>query len=268
MLAGEYFFHNLIRRYTIAFAKIFSDIYIHRTDPYDIVEQSIKIPLTQASKKKFYYQLMQYVDPTVRPIAILLPRISFVLTNLQYAPERQKNTKNTYRKSDANIPAKMLRFFEPSPWNYQFSMTLWAINEADIHQILEQILPFFTPHYTIAITEIPALGFIRDVPVELTSSNLDLSLESGEDSRDRVVKWDLSFTAQGFLYKQIADSAIIKKTIVKLRDIDDMDAYDPYTFYTEEQEVVPWTALESDNWELRRTITEEGSTKVITEPKP
>lgn len=268
MLAGEYFFHNLIRRYTIGFAKVFSDLYIRRTDPYDIVEQTIKVPLNQAAKQKFYYQLLQYVDPTIRPFSILLPRISFVMTGIQYDNSRQKNTKNTYRKTDANDANKMLRFFEPSPWNFQYSMTIWAINMEDINQILEQILPFFTPHYTISINEIPSLGFSRDVPIELTNSSLDLSIESGEDTKDRIIKWDLSFTVQGYLYKHISDPAIIKKVFIKIRDLDAIDAYDPYTFMEQTTEVEPWSSIESDDWQLRRTIVEDGKTKVITEDKP
>jgi hypothetical protein len=272
MLAGTYFYHGIIRRYAIAFGTIFSNLYVQRADPYGVVEtQSIKVPLIQASKRKFYEQLKQYAEKQNDPFSILLPRMSFILTNLSPDPSRKKNLKNAYRVADPTVtdPDKMIRFFEPSPWNFSYSLAMWAVNESDCQQLIEQICPFFDPTYMISVNEMPTLGIKRVTPVDLTSGpNYNLQLESGEDTRDRIVQWDLSFTLKGYLYKQNVESSIIKKTIMKIRDIDDLDSADPYTWWEEEQEVIPWEAEEGDDWHITRTNIQEGKTTVVTEDKP
>ena len=267
MLNSTYFFHNIIRRYTIALGSLFTNIYVRRTDPYAVVEtQSIKVPLHQSSKKKFYMQLMQYANKVNDPFSILLPRISYYMTSMDFDTSRKKNSKNSYRTMDSSVTDsnKMIKFFEPSPWNFHFSMTVWAINESDNNQIIEQILPYFEPHCFISVNEMPTLGISRSVSVELTGVNRNLNLDSGEDTNDRTIQWDLSFTMKGFLYKANVEADIIKRTIVKIRDLDAEDAYDPYTWWEQELEVTPWDSEEDDEWDLTQTIIEDGVTKTST----
>jgi len=266
MPSSTYFFHNIIRRYTIALGSIFTNIYIQRADPYDVIEtQSIKVPLHQSSKDKFYYQLMQYANKVNDPFSILLPRISYYMTSMNFASERKKNSLNAYR-TDGGLtdPNKMIKFFEPSPWDFHFSMTVWALHESDNNQIIEQILPYFEPHLFISVNEMPTLGISRKVSVELNSVNRNLNLDSGEDTNNRTIQWDLSFTLKGFLYKANVEADVIKKTIVKIRDYDAMDAYDAYTWWEQDLEVTPWEAEEDDEWVLTQTIIQDGITKTST----
>jgi len=157
MLATEFFWHQTIRRYTLAFGLVFSDIYIKRSHPYDVVLDSFKIPITQASKQKFYLQLMQDASESNRPFGILLPRISFMLSSISYDQERQKNVTNRYMKTLENAITPSYNF-EPSPWNFHYDMTLWTANEHDAHQAIEQILPYFTPFYMLTINELPTFN--------------------------------------------------------------------------------------------------------------
>jgi len=271
MLSPTFFFNQTIRRYTLAFGKIFSNVYVHRMDPYSTVYDTFKVPLHQASKKKFYLQLLQNTGPdNLKAISILLPRISFVLTNVAYDASRQRNQTNTYKKFDDTDVNKVLRLFEPVPYNFNYSMTVWTINEVDGHQIIEQILPYFSPFYTITVNEIPELGIKRDVPLELNTSNYDLNIDSGEDTNMRLVKWDFSFTMKGYLYKAIdpGNYAIIKRVIVKLLDYESIGDEDPYTYMTHSEEVEPWESLESDDWHILKKVTVEGVTTETIEEKP
>lgn len=266
---NTHFFHRLIRRYSIALASVFTDIYVQRTDPYDdSVEDSFKVPLTQASKQKFYHQLIQYPNIHNQPFSVLLPRISFILTSVARDSERMRNPVNSYRKAIADDPSNCIKFFQPIPYDFHYSMAVWSVNEDDAHQIIEQILAYFTPHLSITVNEMPTLGIKRSVPIEMTSCSYSPDYESGEDFKTRLITWTLNFTLKGYMYKQNVDSAIIKRTIVKVRDLDDIDSEDPYTYWEQEYEVVPWESLEDDPWELQKTTIQDGITKITMEDKP
>jgi hypothetical protein len=268
MLAGEYFNLKTIRRYTLAFAKVFSNIYVEREDPYSVVQQSFRVPLTQSSKRKFWIQLKQDSAGYDRSIAILLPRICFVLTNISLDVDRKKNSINRYKKSDPTDENKMLSCFEPMPWNLQYSMTIWSTSESDSHQILEQILPYFDPNYAITVNELPEFGIKRSIPIELNDVSYDLSMDLTEDAGSvRVVLWNLNFTLKGYLYKPIKSAAIIKKVTTRLWS--PLQEEDPYCIFTEVDELEPSDAYSTEDWHIKQTVTSEGKTteKIVEKPE-
>ena len=123
----DYFYKGLIRKYTIAFGKLLTDFYIHRDDVYGVTQQEIRVPLTYASKEKFItvYKQENRQD-TIRPPSILLPRMSYVLTSIEYDEERKTNQmlvySNKYSQKDTNGDFT----FNPIPYNFGFSVSIWT----------------------------------------------------------------------------------------------------------------------------------------------
>jgi hypothetical protein len=265
MLSNSFFFHQSLRRYTLAFGLVFTNLEVQRSDAYSVVQNAFRVPITQASKQKFYLQLMQDATVSNRPFNVLLPRISFIMSSMSYDSDRQKNQTNKYSKTTVD---DTLYTFEPSPWNFTYNMTIWTANEHDGHQIIEQILPYFTPFYMLTVNELPSFNISRSVPLELSSISRDVNAESGEDTNIRTIKWDLSFTLKGYLYKPIKSGAnIIKKVVTRVHDLDDIEE-DAYSYFIEQDVVYPWESIESDDWTINQTITEDDVTRTINLPKP
>ena len=81
---GKYFYNEGMRRMTIAFGQIFNNIQIKRTNASGNVIQSIPVPLAYGPKEKFLVRLDQQADLENREFAIVLPRMSFEISEIKY----------------------------------------------------------------------------------------------------------------------------------------------------------------------------------------
>ena len=59
----------------------------------------------------------------------------------------------------------------PVPYNINFTLYILAKNSDDALQIVEQILPFFQPDYTITMKDNPDMGTVKDIPVISSSAS-------------------------------------------------------------------------------------------------
>ena len=57
----------------------------------------------------------------------------------------------------------------PVPYNVEFQLYVMAKQSDDALQIVEQILPYFQPDYTVTINDNTDMGIKRDVPLVLNS---------------------------------------------------------------------------------------------------
>ena len=81
-----------------------------------------------------------------------------------------------------------------------------AKNQEDALQCVEQILPFFTPAYTLTINAVPAMGIKDDFPLILESLTYEDDYE-GDFSSRRILLYTLRFTAKTYLFGSIADTS-------------------------------------------------------------
>ena len=89
-------------------------------------------------------------------------------------------------------------------------------NQDDGTQILEQILPHFTPEFTVTLNTIADMGIKTDVPVILNSASVEDQYD-GDFATRRAIVWSLAFMMKGFIYPDIKDnSAVIKKVVTDL----------------------------------------------------
>ena len=215
---GEHFYHKKIRNTVIAFGTIFNNVNIKRLDSSGNPLQNIKVPLSYSPKEKFLARLDAQQDLTGddSKVAITLPRMSFEITGYSYDATRKLNKNQKITKVTTNADTtKMNNQYMPVPYNVNFSLNVYTANSDDGLQIIEQILPFFQPDYTVTMIEDRTMDTKRDIPFILNSVDYEDSYTGSLTSMRRII-YTLSFTAKVYLYGPISTSAVIKKVSADL----------------------------------------------------
>ena len=215
---GEHFYHKKIRNTVIAFGTIFNNVNIKRLDSSGNPLQNIKVPLSYSPKEKFLARLDAQQDLTGddSKVAITLPRMSFEITGYSYDATRKLNKNQKITKVTTNADTtKMNNQYMPVPYNVNFSLNVYTANSDDGLQIIEQILPFFQPDYTVTMIEDTTMDTKRDIPFILNSVDYEDSYTGSLTSLRRII-YTLQFTAKVYLYGPISTSAIIKKVSADL----------------------------------------------------
>lgn len=207
---GHTYYHSIIRKYIIMFGTMFNDIDVQRFNAAGARIQTLRVPIAYGPKEKFLVRLSQ--DPNFdRDVAITLPRMSFEITSMQYNSSRKlpSTNKNVYTYSDKD---KLKYQYTPVPFDINIALSVFVKNADDGVQILEGILPFFTPEWTNTINLIPELKLKMDVPVVFQ----DISTEDtydGDFSTRRALIHTLNFVVKGYLFGPIRNQGVIKRAI-------------------------------------------------------
>ena len=208
-MLGQQFYHETMRKVVVAFGTMFNNIQLVRQNNAGEVTQTMKVPLAYGPKNKWLARLRE--DPNLtKKVAVTLPRIGFEIQNISYDPSRKLNSIQKLKKVNASTQGKtMSQQFMPVPYNMDFEMNIMAKNSDDALQIVEQILPFFQPDYTVTLNDNTAMGTTRDVPIVLTNVGYEDNYESDMITR-RAIIYTLSFSAKFYLYGPVTDQKVIK----------------------------------------------------------
>ena len=207
---GTYFYNESMRRMTIAFGQLFNKIQIKRKDSEGDVVQSIAVPLAYAPKEKFLTRLDQQPNLNEREFSITLPRMSFEISGISYDGSRKLTRVQKYKKVKAGEDGKVMTYnYTPVPYNISYSLNIFTATAESGLQIVEQILPFFQPDYTVTINAVPSLNIKRDVPIILNDVNYEDSY-SGDFTTRRAVIYTLNFTAKTYLFGPATTQGVIK----------------------------------------------------------
>lgn len=141
--------------------------------------------------------------------------------------------------------------YNPIPYNFDFTLYAFVKYIDDGLQIIEQIVPYFTPFYTVTMNDIPAHGVKRDVPISLTSITSEDQYQ-GDVADDRIITWTLNFTAAGWVYPPVKDSAGVIKDI----DVNFINFNNEQVLATVNIVVDPLTANKNEQYDIITTITE------------
>ena len=210
-MLGNTFYHETIRKCVIGFGTLFNDIHITRTDSSGNVVQSMKIPLAFGPKQKFLVRLRE--DPSLsKSVAITLPRIGFQIGAITYDASRKLNKVQKVKKT-GTAGNKVDTQYMPVPYNIDFELYAMSKNSDDGLQIVEQILPYFQPEYTITINDVVQMSNKRDVPIVLTNISYEDNYE-GDFAERRAIIYTLNFTAKAYLYGPVTSGQVITKVQV------------------------------------------------------
>ena len=254
-MLGQYFYNESLRKTIIAFGSLFNDIVITRKNSTGTDTQSMKVPLAYGPKQKFIVRLE--ADPGInQKIAMTLPRIGFEIQSFDYDPTRKLN-RIIRQKKLANTKSKELKQMQtqytPVPYNMQFELFIMTKNSDDGIQIVEQILPFFQPEYTVSIKEVPEMDTIRDVPVVLNNISYE-DTYAGDFTERRAIIYTLNFTAKAYVYGPVTTAKPITKVQVDTYDNLQSQAPERIQRYTVTANVD--SSLGDDNFGFNETTSE------------
>jgi hypothetical protein len=198
------------------FGTLFNDINIERKNSAGVIVERIKVPLAYGPKQKWLLAI-QETSAERKVTATRTPRMGFAMTGVTYDSVRKLNTigRNVVANT-SSTSTNMTTMYNPVPYNFDFDLFILVKNAEDGTQILEQILPFFTPEFTVTVNTIPDMNIKADVPITLTSSSVADEYE-GELSARRTITWTLSFTLKGFIYPNVTSGQVIKSIEVNFR---------------------------------------------------
>jgi hypothetical protein len=210
----EYFYHEILRRTVVSFGSLFNEISIKHTDNSGNVKSVIKVPLAYGPTEKFLARLEQSPDLN-KPVQITLPRMSFEFTGLTYDPTRKSTTTQTFITKSAVDGTETKKVYLPVPYNMQFELSIMSKLNDDVLQIIEQILPFFQPAYSMTIELVDIINEKRDIPVVLENITMQDDYEGNFTTR-RVLTYTLRFTAKTYLFGPVSSATkdIIKKATI------------------------------------------------------
>ena len=208
---GTHFYNEGLRKLTIAFGQLFNNIVIQNKSSSGAITKRIRVPLAYAPKEKFIVRLEQQANlQQDREVAVTLPRLGFEITGLQYDSSRKINKMQKLIRVKSSEDGKKQNFnYSPVPYNISFSLYSFTATAENGLQIIEQILPFFQPEYTVTMNVVPEMSLVRDIPIILNNVNYE-DTYNGEFTRRRAVIYTLSFTAKTYLYGPMGNQKVIK----------------------------------------------------------
>jgi len=207
---GSHFYHATVRKSVAVFGTMFNNITVARKKGDGSLINQVKVPLAYGPKQKFLSRLDSLTGQDAS-VALKLPRLSFEITGIDL-----DTSKKISKRAEIIEPGttgttnsrKSIKQFVP--YNINMQLNIMAKNQDDGLQILEQILPYFQPEYTLSIKPVDEFdSFKQDVPIILNSVSFDDQYEGDYTSR-RVLIYTLDFTMKMSFYGPTSDSKVIR----------------------------------------------------------
>ena len=209
----EYFYHEILRKTVIGFGTLFNNIEIRQTNNQNEVVSVLKVPLVYGPIQKFLARVEQQPNLNT-PTQITLPRMSFEFTGLSYDATRKLTTTQTFLSKSVTNGTDIKKTYMPVPYNMDFELSIMTKLNDDMLQIVEQILPYFQPSYTLTINLIDSIGEKRDIPIILDNVLMEDDYE-GDYTTRRALIYTLKFTAKIYLFGPVS-SGVSKDIIQKV----------------------------------------------------
>lgn len=201
------YYHQSIRKLVVGFGSLFSKVKVLRHDKDGNVIQTVGVPISYGPKEKIFVKLRQ--DPSQTDhIYTILPRMGFEITGYNFDPERSMNKINQIRcyKGD-----KMLGVYSPVPYDINIQLYVLTKGAEDGFAIIEQILPYFRPDYTLKLNVLSDMKIMQDVPISINGVSLMDDYE-GDFSTRRFVTHTLDFNAKMNFFGPVIESGVITRT--------------------------------------------------------
>ena len=212
---GTHFYHATMRKSVAVFGTMFNNISVIRKDGSGGILNQIKVPLAYGPKQKFLARIDQETMDDAS-MALKLPRMSFEITSLGVDLTKKENKLNKITSAHATDSYKRQSIRAQTPYDIGMQLNILAKNQDDGLQILEQIVPYFQPDYTVTIKPIDGwTDYKQDVPIILNSVSIEDSYD-GDFITRRVLTYTLDFTMKMTFYSGIGAQGVIKEVQLDL----------------------------------------------------
>ena len=226
MLSQNHFYNETIKRTVAVFGTVFNNITIAKKDSVaNTVSGVERVPIAYGPKSKFLLRIREQPDLTETKIAIKVPRMSFEISSLAYDTTSKLSKLNRHikwPKTDVNgniANSTTTTQYHSTPYVIGFQLNIFGRNQDDVLQILEQIIPTFSPEYTVSVKDMEGPGISADVPITLTGIGLADEYEGDLASTRRVIVYSLDFTLKIRFIGPVLTSKIITLTEVKIHNL-------------------------------------------------
>jgi hypothetical protein len=198
------YYHATTRNLIVGFGNLFSNISLIREGT-----QRVKVPLMLVHKDKAEVRIE--ADPKLENnFLTTYPRMSFEILGYAYDPTRRANKMGRITCDTAEGTRKAM--FSPVPWNIDLALNIITKRTEDAFQIIEQILPAFSPEYTISVNAVPGMNLVQDIPIVLNGVSFSDTYD-GDYTMRRELTYILTFTAKVNFYHPVSEGGVIKKVI-------------------------------------------------------
>lgn len=244
MLNNQVFYHGIIRKTIVSFGRLFSDIYIDRKQGDSVTGttvQRLQVPLAYAPKEKWLVRIDS--DPNLENSTyVSLPRMSFEILGYNYDSQRKLNRMQKIECGDGTNSKNFM--YTPVPYNIEISLYILTKTQEDGLQILEQILPTFTPEYNLPVKVVPEMNVVQDVPVILNSVSVADEYDGDFQTR-RFVTHTLNFTLKTNMFGPVSGQGVIDTVYANVGLKED---FTPTRIYTATGDTTN-ANVASENWE-------------------
>jgi hypothetical protein len=245
---GTYFYHEHTKRAVAVFGTLFNNLKVTKRDSTGNILSTIKVPLSYGPRQKFLARIQDEAHLNDPKLAIRLPRMSFEIIAFTYDSDT-KLQKGTVRNLPSTSPTSRQTILYPVTYRLNIQLNILSKTQDDGLQILEQILPFFQPEYTVTVKNIDG-NFKYDMPFTLESVSMSDDYE-GDFVQRRAIITTLEFETRVQYYgPKSALGPIIKKTEASFAGGSSIP------LETISIEVSPSSAGENDTYELVTTYTD------------
>ncbi len=246
---GNHFYHSTMRKAVAVFGTIFNNINVIRTKADGSVLSQVKVPLSYGPKQKFLARLDQSSGADAS-MAMKLPRMAFEITSLELDSTQKLGKRNTITESHASDVTKKKTIKHQVAYNINMSLFVMTKNQDDGLQVVEQILPYFQPEYTVSITPVSGFEYKQDVPIILTGVTISDDYE-GDFLTRRALIYQLDFTMKMKFFGPTGNQGVIRGIEVDLNsDVGNTINLEDINFT-----ITPASADEDDNYTVTTTIT-------------
>ena len=220
-ISTKYFYHEHVKKVTAAVGYLFSGIKIQKKIDGKKTKQ-IEVPLVYSNKEKWWKIInspasIQEENPSLYKAIVQkeVPLISYYLLNIEPDAARQVNT-NVGLKAGGSI------LKQRSPILYNFEVRVTSTRNDDLWQIIEQVLPWFTPTFTFNINDVdyPKVNSAYKMTFQGVDKNDEY--EGQYDENNRYLSRTLTFQVEGYLYGPTDDeNSIIKNMNISFNNADE-----------------------------------------------
>jgi len=235
-MIGQHFYNESIKTAVAVFGSLFNNIVLKRRDG-----KFLPVPISYGPRVKWLEAQKQFKREE-EMFEKLLPRISYEIVAMNYDVDRKITNKQTVIRTPDSIGIPRQRVHSPTPYNLDFTMYITTKNLNDGWQIVEQILPFFTPAYTVKVRNFP-MDADSDTPVPTNTYDMPFILTAatwaddwtGDIGDRRIVEWNLEFTSKIWLYGPATTTNIIydSRAIIGIPEEIQMVMFQNYINYLE-----------------------------------
>ena len=212
-MCGTYFYNETIKRCVSVFGTLFNNVDVKKIKSDGTVLSQFRVPISYGPKQKFLDRLAEEPNLSDRNrSAITLPRMAFELTGFEYDAQRQQNKLIRSIKNQYEADGKRGFQYAPAPYNLNFTLSILAKNMNEALQIVEQIIPYFQPEYTVTMKMVDGIPDNRDVPVVLNGVSFSDEYEGSFEDR-RIIEYTLDFQMKTYFFGPIYTGRMIKNVI-------------------------------------------------------